>query len=450
MKENGFAGSVVLNADGGVLKDQAGVLGYYSWGSNDPAIKARHLGLVFVPGALAGMYVSSDGRTFAEPPAGWNLGTWEDKSSYFGGSPQSLAGDLIREGVTGIAGHVAEPFLEATIRPDILFPAYLSGFNLVESFYLATPFLSWQTVVIGDPLCAPFRTRALTTQEIDKGADPTTELPAWFSERRVRLLTAGVARQSPGMVDAIKLMMRAEARFARQDLAGARQALEEATSRDDRLAPAQLLLASIYEQQKEYDGAIGRYRKLLEYYPDNVLALNNLAYALAVRRGAPVEALPLAEKAYGLARDNPNIADTLGWIRHLIGESEKARGLLETAAQAAPQNAEIHLHFAVVLAALGQNAPAATELARALELDPQLETSEEVKKLRAKLKLGKDLAQRSPRLQRTLWFLDYFSLWSPRALRKLPQGGPEIHHIFTICSLCIHLAARMTESFFFQ
>ena len=66
-------------------------------------------------------------RTFREPPADWTIGNWDDKQSYFAGSPQSLTGDLIHAGVTGMAGHVAEPFLDATIRPDLLFPAYVTG-----------------------------------------------------------------------------------------------------------------------------------------------------------------------------------------------------------------------------------------------------------------------------------------------------------------------------------
>ena len=91
---------------------------------------------------------------------------------------QSLAGDLIRDGITGVAAHVAEPYLDATIRPQILFPAYLAGFNLVESFYLAMPFLSWQTIVVGDPLCTPFPRKALSSDQLYKGIDPQTELPA--------------------------------------------------------------------------------------------------------------------------------------------------------------------------------------------------------------------------------------------------------------------------------
>ena len=39
-----------------------------------------------------------------------------------------------------------------TPRPDLLLPAYYSGRNLAESFYLSIPALSWQNVVIGDPL----------------------------------------------------------------------------------------------------------------------------------------------------------------------------------------------------------------------------------------------------------------------------------------------------------
>ena len=157
LTRRGFEHQVVLDSGSTVLQGDTDVLGYYSWGSNDPAIQSRRLNLGFVPGALAAMFVSTDARTFNEPPLDWELGTWEVRNTHFAGSPQSLAGDLIRAGATGVAGHVAESYLDAAVRPEILFPAYLSGFNLIESFYLAIPYLSWQTVVVGDPLCAPFQ-----------------------------------------------------------------------------------------------------------------------------------------------------------------------------------------------------------------------------------------------------------------------------------------------------
>ena len=62
--------------------------------------------------------------------------------------------------MTGGPGQVAEPYLDSVIRPDMFFAAYLAGFNLIESFYLAMPHLSWQTVVVGDPLCTPFPRKA--------------------------------------------------------------------------------------------------------------------------------------------------------------------------------------------------------------------------------------------------------------------------------------------------
>ncbi len=130
LAKSGLAERVVLETTSRVLTGQTDVLGYYSWGSNDAAITMRHFGFGFVPGAIAGMYVSTDGRTFTEPPAAWTIGRWTDRATFFAGSPQSLAGDLIREGVTGVAAYVDEPYLDASIRPDILFPAYVSGFNL--------------------------------------------------------------------------------------------------------------------------------------------------------------------------------------------------------------------------------------------------------------------------------------------------------------------------------
>jgi uncharacterized protein (TIGR03790 family) len=382
----GFKDRVLFDNTEKVLKGTRQVLGYYSWGSNDPAIRIRNFGMEFAPGALAGMFVSTDGRTFTEPPEEWQIGTWDDRSTHFAGSPQSLVGDLIREGVTGIAGHVAEPYLESTIRPNILFPAYLSGFNLIESFYLAMPNLSWMTVVVGDPLCAPFRTRSLSADETDPGIDPGTELPAFFGARKLRNVSLAAYKSGGVHPDTIKLILRSEARLVRQDRTGARQALEESIARDDRLAAPQLILASLYEAEEEYDKAIERYRRILELAPDTAAALNNLAYALAVRKNSIEEALPLAEKAYALSNKNPSMADTLGWIYHLSGKDDKAAEYLEKATRSGIQNAQIHLHFAVVSAVTGNTLAAEIALERALEIDPELEKSEEVKQLRENLK----------------------------------------------------------------
>jgi uncharacterized protein (TIGR03790 family) len=375
----GFKDRVVLDTSKKVLTGEKEVLGYYSWGSNDPAIRMRHFDFEFAPGALAGMYVSTDGRTFKESSEEWAIAE--------SGFPQSLAADLIRDGVTGISAQVEEPFLEGAIHPNILFPAYLSGFNLIESYYLAMPYLSWQTVIVGDPLCAPLRTKNLTAEEIDSGMDPETELPAFFGPMRLKTISVEAYKKSGVHPDTIMLVLRAQSRLVKQDQAGARQALEEAIARDDRLPEPNLLLASLYEANQEYDKAIGRYRRLQALVPDNAMVLNNLAYALAVRKNNVQEALPLAEKAYSLAKGTPNIADTLGWIYYLAGQNDKAVKLLEEATRSAPKNAEMHLHFAIVSEATGNMLAAQVSLQRALEIDPKLAQQEEVKQLQTKLKL---------------------------------------------------------------
>ncbi len=131
------------------------LMGYASWGSNDHRYR-RDFAFTWRPGAIATEYVSSSARTLREPPRDWRPGRDADRDAHFGGSPQSLALDLVRSGATGVAGHVYEPYLDGCPRPDILFPAYLSGRTLGESYYLAIPSLSWMNMVIGDPLCAPY------------------------------------------------------------------------------------------------------------------------------------------------------------------------------------------------------------------------------------------------------------------------------------------------------
>ncbi len=365
----GLGDRVALETTSAVLRDQGDLLGYYSWGSNDPSIRDRQLGLRFRAGAVAGQFVSTDARTFVQPPADWTIGTWENRASHYAGSPQSLAGDLIRQGVTGVSAHVAEPFLDAAIRPDILFPAYLAGHTLAEAYYLAMPSLSWQTVVLGDPLArvAPAKAPA-ATPPTGAAVDPATQLPALFAKRRLENVSvAGVN------ADAVKAMLRYEVLDARGDAAGARKALEEAVSLDKAMAGPRLALAGLDEQAGNHDAAIARYREVLDANGNNVIALNNLAFALAVHESAPADALPLAERAYTLSRGDATVADTVAWVHHLLGNRQQAARYMGEALRGAGENGEVRLHAAAILAAAGDVEGARRELAKALELDPTVE-----------------------------------------------------------------------------
>lgn len=146
---------LVFDETSTVLYDETDVIGYAGWGSNDRDRTRRFLGFHWLPGAIMTEYVSTNARTFSKPPDNWTISTWKDgdKPRWFAGSPQTMTADYIHEGVTGTSGHIDEPYLQLTPHPDHLLPAYLHGRNLAESYYLALPGLSWQNVVIGDPLC---------------------------------------------------------------------------------------------------------------------------------------------------------------------------------------------------------------------------------------------------------------------------------------------------------
>jgi uncharacterized protein (TIGR03790 family) len=138
MRKKGF--EVVLDESAEMYRPKGPVMGYAGWASNDPAWSYEiYRALRFKPGAIAETFVSTSGRSFAKLERG-----------------QSQIGDLVQQGVTGVKGYVSEPYTIALARPEILFDAYTAGFNLAESFYMASPLLKWKCVVIGDPICRPY------------------------------------------------------------------------------------------------------------------------------------------------------------------------------------------------------------------------------------------------------------------------------------------------------
>jgi uncharacterized protein (TIGR03790 family) len=370
---------VLLESTRAIAQPSDPIIGYFSWGSNDPANQLRRTGLRFSPGAIGGTFVSTDGRTFTEPPDTWKPSV-PAGGPLFRGSFQSLAGDLIRDGLTGVSAHVDEPFLDAIVRPQILFPSYASGLNLAESYYLAIPYLSWQTVVIGDPLCRAFPGKVLTAEEISKPLDPDSEMPGIFTERR--LARMGADKLNPA---ALKLLIKLDSRVARGVEVDAVALLKQATELEPRLVIAHQQLAEIFTARKEYDQAIDRHRRLVALEPEDFTALNNLAYALAVYGNAPKDALPHAERAYRLSKQMPLVADTLGWIHHLLGDNRAAAPYLEQAVRGAPDNPEVLIHAATVHALLKDFVRAQAEMLLAERLGPSVTEREDYKALKALL-----------------------------------------------------------------
>jgi uncharacterized protein (TIGR03790 family) len=65
---------------------------------------------------------------------------------------------MLEEGVSATVGPTSEPYVQAFPLPEIFFGLLVDGqLNLVECYMAATPYLSWQMVLIGDPLYKPFK-----------------------------------------------------------------------------------------------------------------------------------------------------------------------------------------------------------------------------------------------------------------------------------------------------
>jgi putative PEP-CTERM system TPR-repeat lipoprotein len=131
--------------------------------------------------------------------------------------------------------------------------------------------------------------------------------------------------------------------------------------RDNPTDPAvRFYVATTSVQGKDYRDAIGRFREILAQQPDNVPALNNLAWALHEMNDAT--ATTYAERAYAKAPNNPDVQDTYGWLLVERGDVKRGTELLKQATAASPNSAEIRLHLAKALLKGGDKAAARQEL----------------------------------------------------------------------------------------
>lgn len=160
-----------------------------------------------------------------------------------------------------------------------------------------------------------------------------------------------------------------------------RAALEEVVRLAPERSAALIRLAMLDEAAGDRNAAVGRYERVLELEPDNVIVLNNLAYLRAVHQGRPDDALELAERAVAVAPGQPSLLDTLAWIHHLRGDDRQAATFIDRALNASEPGAEIRIHAASIYVGVGRAHEARAQLDKALALDATLAQREDVKAL---------------------------------------------------------------------
>jgi uncharacterized protein (TIGR03790 family) len=108
--------------------------GWYAGSINGPFALP---GFQFPPGAIAFHIHSYSAATLRSPSSGWT-------------------GPLVARGATATVGNVFEPYLELTHRPNLFLRALTRGATLAEAAFFSLPELSWQAILVGDPLYRPF------------------------------------------------------------------------------------------------------------------------------------------------------------------------------------------------------------------------------------------------------------------------------------------------------
>ncbi len=160
---------------------------------------------------------------------------------------------------------------------------------------------------------------------------------------------------------------------AREIFADARQA-----ARDSRLA-----LSNISVAQKDMPGAEEWLEQVLDEFPDDVGALNDLAYLWSDQGKRLNRSLEMLQHAVSKAPENLAYRDSLGWVNHKLGRNAEALPEIERAATEKDADGVIFDHLGDVQHALG-NADAAkdawTKAISAFERDKKADEAEAVRK----------------------------------------------------------------------
>ncbi len=202
-----------------------------------------------------------------------------------------------------------------------------------------------------------------------------------FAQARTHLTE--LARKNPESVD-VQLRL-ADVMSRTGDQKGAIQLLRRTRQLKASDARPVLRLAVLLDATGQTEQARVTYEDVLKIDPENLLALNNLAYIQADAGVDLDQALGFAQRALRIAPNDPNVSDTLGLIyirKKLTGQAVE---VLRNVVTRAPENPGFHLHLGMALYDAGEKQLAKKELEAALRHKPSGAEETKIKELAAKI-----------------------------------------------------------------
>ena len=139
---------------------------------------------------------------------------------------------------------------------------------------------------------------------------------------------------------------------------------------------AMSMLAMMLEMDGRSAEAAELYQQLLKLEPNNLVAINNLAWIMCEKQGKYQEALELAQKGLNLAPQYMDLIDTRGMVYYRLGEFSKAvqdfTSCIKLYPNSAPAGVASRFHLARAFAKLGQKDQAINYLKQALDFQSRI------------------------------------------------------------------------------
>ncbi len=243
------------------LRDVAVYFGWYDFNVSGPFLNSAFR---FKKGAVAVHLHSFSAAQLRDPAKNWSA-------------------PLLARGAAATLGNVYEPYLQMTHHFDLFQTRLLAGHSLVEAAYMALPVLSWQNLVLGDPLYRPFL-----------HLDGTGEKAAADRDYRALRLAHLRWKEDPAELD---------------------QQLRDAA---DRLKSGTLMeaLGLMKREAADAAGAAADFRKAKLYFTDKPDRLRMDLHIAAIERAADrkQEAIQLLRGARTLYADIPESAAANAWL----------------------------------------------------------------------------------------------------------------------------------------